>query len=181
MGHGGSVHATFASLSRSPLRSSRLDICAFPYCVSRGFHALAAPFEPPGSSDRPPPTDLMAPKDPPSSPSEVTPLVRGSASGSVGGGIGGYDARELPPPRSPLHKAPTWQFWQTTSPSHRFFLLLLMSCIPFGGHFVKVSHSCFRLLGRGWRGRGRQARRRSIDGSLIDRRPFAPTAVCLCV
>lgn len=73
----------------------------------------------------------MAPKDPPSSPSEITPLVRGLAEG--------YDARELPPPRAPLHVAPAWQFWQTTSPSHRFFLLLLMSCIPFGGHFVKVS------------------------------------------
>lgn len=77
----------------------------------------------------------MAPKQKSSSsePSELTPLVY-DAPASVEGDGGG-----LSPPRSPLHRAPAWQFWRTTSPPHRFYLLILMSCIPFGGHFVKVS------------------------------------------
>lgn len=44
--------------------------------------------------------------------------------------------------RTPLRKAPAWQFWRTLSTTHRFFLLLLMSGIPFGGHFVKVRRLC---------------------------------------
>lgn len=37
-----------------------------------------------------------------------------------------------------LERVPAWQFWRTTSRWHRFFLLILMSLIPFGGHFAKV-------------------------------------------
>lgn len=45
-----------------------------------------------------------------------------------------------------LRKARSWEFWRTTSVSHRFFLLVLMSCIPFGGHFVKNGMSSLEQL-----------------------------------
>ncbi|KAI9922858.1 hypothetical protein PsorP6_002152 [Peronosclerospora sorghi] len=45
-----------------------------------------------------------------------------------------------------LLRAPVWQFWRTTSPPHRFYLLILMSCIPFGGHFVKNGMSSLEQL-----------------------------------
>ncbi|KAF4323445.1 hypothetical protein BBO99_00000024 [Phytophthora kernoviae] len=61
--------------------------------------------------------------------SERTPLVEAANSSSSG---------DLSAPITPLRKAPSWQFWRTTSPPHRFYLLILMSCIPFGGHFVKL-------------------------------------------
>ncbi|TYZ60571.1 hypothetical protein PybrP1_006528 [[Pythium] brassicae (nom. inval.)] len=48
--------------------------------------------------------------------------------------------------RTPLHKAPAWQFWRTLSSTHRFYLLLLMSGIPFGGHFVKNGMSSLEQL-----------------------------------
>lgn len=80
----------------------------------------------------------MAPKDQQSSPSEATPLVKARGGRTDSGSSSGIDA-PLSPPLAPLVKAPVWQFWRTTSPAHRFFLLVLMSCIPFGGHFVKVS------------------------------------------
>ncbi|KAE9018178.1 hypothetical protein PF010_g6692 [Phytophthora fragariae] len=87
----------------------------------------------------------MAPKQKSSQalaePTEQTPLVY-DAPGSFSDGDGGG----LTPPRSPLHCAPTWQFWRTTSPPHRFYLLLLMSCIPFGGHFVKNGMSSLQQL-----------------------------------
>ncbi|TDH65731.1 hypothetical protein CCR75_003602 [Bremia lactucae] len=46
----------------------------------------------------------------------------------------------------PLHRASSWQFWRTTSPPHRFYLLILMSCIPFGEHFVKNGMSSLEQL-----------------------------------
>ncbi|DAZ94123.1 TPA: hypothetical protein N0F65_010367 [Lagenidium giganteum] len=64
-------------------------------------------------------------------PHEQTPLV-------------GKDPRDVAD--CALHKASAWQFWRTTSPSHRFFLLFLMSCIPFGGHFVKNGMSSLEQL-----------------------------------
>ncbi|TMW63294.1 hypothetical protein Poli38472_002235 [Pythium oligandrum] len=51
-----------------------------------------------------------------------------------------------PPLLSPLRKAPGWKVWATTSKSHRFFLLVLMSLIPFGGHFVKNGMSALEPL-----------------------------------
>jgi hypothetical protein len=78
----------------------------------------------------------MAPKQK-SSADETTPLVYDAPRPDAHGDGGG-----LTPPRSPLRRAPTWQFWRTTSPPHRFYLLILMSCIPFGGHFVKVRRLC---------------------------------------
>uniref|UniRef100_M4C4T2 Uncharacterized protein n=1 Tax=Hyaloperonospora arabidopsidis (strain Emoy2) TaxID=559515 RepID=M4C4T2_HYAAE len=79
----------------------------------------------------------MAPKQ---KVTERTPLVHVTptfANGHDGG---------LSRPRSPLRRAPAWQCWSTTSPSHRFYLLILMSCIPFGGHFVKNGMSSLEQL-----------------------------------
>lgn len=79
----------------------------------------------------------MAPKSKLSgSSTELTPLVQELHRSSS----------ELQAPRSPLRKAPAWQFWRTTSPPHRFYLLVLMSCIPFGGHFVKNGMSSLEQL-----------------------------------
>ncbi|KAE9014413.1 hypothetical protein PF005_g8871 [Phytophthora fragariae] len=74
-------------------------------------------------------------------PSERTPLVFDAPTSFSGGDSGG-----LTPPCAPLRPAAAWQFWHTTSPSHRCFLLLLMSCIPFGGHFVKNGMSSLQQL-----------------------------------
>ncbi|CAI5704233.1 hypothetical protein KXD40_001287 [Peronospora effusa] len=82
----------------------------------------------------------MAHKHESSTSSELTPLV--------------YDMSTFPEEEnsglssshSPLHRAPAWQFWRTTSPPHRLYLLLLMSCIPFGGHFVKNGMSSLEQL-----------------------------------
>lgn len=66
--------------------------------------------------------------------SEATPLFSHDSRSA-------QDHEALPPlvaHRTPLRQAPAWQFWSTLSTTHRFYLLLLMSCIPFGGHFVKV-------------------------------------------
>ncbi|CEG44665.1 major facilitator superfamily [Plasmopara halstedii] len=56
------------------------------------------------------------------------------------------DRSELYHARSPLCRAPSWQFWRTTSSPHRFYLLILMSCIPFGEHFVKNGMSSLEQL-----------------------------------
>ncbi|KAF1330130.1 Major facilitator superfamily, partial [Globisporangium splendens] len=70
---------------------------------------------------------------------EHTPLFRNDdAKASSGGAVA--------PTRTPLHKAPAWKFWSTLSTTHRFYLLLLMSCIPFGGHFVKNGMSSLEQL-----------------------------------
>ncbi|KAF1793332.1 Major facilitator superfamily domain [Phytophthora cactorum] len=83
----------------------------------------------------------MTPKQKQSAePSELTPLVYDASPSEHGDGGG------LTPPRSPLRRAPAWQFWRTTSPPHRFYLLVLMSCIPFGGHFVKNGMSSLEQL-----------------------------------
>ena len=74
----------------------------------------------------------MALKHEAATPSELTPLVCDMSTGAD------EEGSDLSLSRSPLHRAPAWQFWRTTSPPHRLYLLLLMSCIPFGGHFVKV-------------------------------------------
>lgn len=55
--------------------------------------------------------------------------------------------------RPPLQKAPAWAFWRTLSSTHRFYLLLLMSAIPFGGHFVKVRLVGACCMHRRWRQR----------------------------
>nr|CCA25002.1 Major Facilitator Superfamily (MFS) putative [Albugo laibachii Nc14] len=44
---------------------------------------------------------------------------------------------DLPATSASFPPASKWQFWRITSPSNRFFLLILISIIPFGGHFVK--------------------------------------------
>ncbi|RLN36611.1 hypothetical protein BBJ28_00003972 [Nothophytophthora sp. Chile5] len=80
--------------------------------------------------------------------SELTPLVLDTPDVASGltSACGRGDQGGLSPPRSPLRRAPAWQFWRTTSPPHRFYLLLLMSCIPFGGHFVKNGMSSLEQL-----------------------------------
>ncbi|OQR92329.1 Major Facilitator Superfamily (MFS) [Achlya hypogyna] len=45
-----------------------------------------------------------------------------------------------------LHKASRWQAWKATSPSHRFFLLVCVCVVPFGGHFVKNGMSSLQQL-----------------------------------
>ncbi|OQR85153.1 Major Facilitator Superfamily (MFS) [Thraustotheca clavata] len=45
-----------------------------------------------------------------------------------------------------LIKTSKWQPWKATSPSHRFFLLLCICWIPFGGHFVKNGMSSLEQL-----------------------------------
>lgn len=57
-----------------------------------------------------------------------------------------HDTATPPLARTPLHKAPAWKFWSTLSTTHRFYLLILMSCIPFGGHFVKNGMSSLEQM-----------------------------------
>ncbi|KDO22603.1 hypothetical protein SPRG_12583 [Saprolegnia parasitica CBS 223.65] len=45
-----------------------------------------------------------------------------------------------------LAKASRWQPWKATSPTHRFFLLLCVCWVPFGGHFVKNGMSSLEQL-----------------------------------
>ncbi|KDO22605.1 hypothetical protein SPRG_21161 [Saprolegnia parasitica CBS 223.65] len=40
----------------------------------------------------------------------------------------------------------SWLFWLPTAPSHRFYLLVLICLIPFGGHFVKNEMSSLQQL-----------------------------------
>ncbi|CAI5743439.1 unnamed protein product [Hyaloperonospora brassicae] len=70
---------------------------------------------------------------------ERTPLVHTPAANGARGCSG------LRPP-APLRRAPAWQCWRSTSACHRFYLLILMSCIPFGGHFVKNGMSSLEQL-----------------------------------
>lgn len=72
---------------------------------------------------------------------ELTPLVYDAPTTLEQENSGG-----LSPLRSPLRRAPSWKFWRTTSSPHRFYLLLLMSCIPFGEHFVKNGMSSLEQL-----------------------------------
>ncbi|CAK4078380.1 unnamed protein product [Aphanomyces euteiches] len=41
---------------------------------------------------------------------------------------------------------PTWRIWESTSPGHRFYLLLFICLVPFGGHFVKNEMSALEQL-----------------------------------
>ncbi len=42
--------------------------------------------------------------------------------------------------------SPPWCFWRLSSPAHRFYLLVLICLIPFGGHFVKNEMSSLQQL-----------------------------------
>ncbi|GLD93033.1 hypothetical protein PINS_up001625 [Pythium insidiosum] len=77
------------------------------------------------------------------SPHESTPLVKSSHEQASKPAV---DPSVPLAARPPLRKAPSWQFWSPTSTTHRFFLLVLMSCIPFGGHFVKNGMSSLEPL-----------------------------------
>lgn len=74
---------------------------------------------------------------------EKTPLVLSSPRGAKHPQSTFHDVAVR---RAPLCKAPSWQFWLANAASHRFYLLLLMSCIPFGGHFVKNGMSSLEPL-----------------------------------
>lgn len=45
-----------------------------------------------------------------------------------------------------LERESKWRFWHPASPTHRFFLLVLICLIPFGGHFVKNGFSALEQL-----------------------------------
>ncbi|ETW10284.1 hypothetical protein H310_00626 [Aphanomyces invadans] len=46
----------------------------------------------------------------------------------------------------PVALARSWEFWQVGSPSFRYFLLVLLSLIPFSGHFVKNQMTSIQQL-----------------------------------
>ncbi|OQR94528.1 Major Facilitator Superfamily (MFS) [Thraustotheca clavata] len=45
-----------------------------------------------------------------------------------------------------IHPVPSWRFWNVAAPGHRFYLLVLICFIPFGGHFVKNEMSSLEQL-----------------------------------
>ncbi|OQR89070.1 Major Facilitator Superfamily (MFS) [Achlya hypogyna] len=52
----------------------------------------------------------------------------------------------LPATITRVTAASRWLFWLPTAPSHRFYLLVLICLIPFGGHFVKNEMSSLQQL-----------------------------------